>query len=416
MLSQLKMIRPDLYQEVPVTLDPGFGSNGRATGETGVLQGENLMHVVSEVFHSLAVMGMRELRVPSLGQTPVTASVIPYPVAQITVPAWKALPPANVRSGLVQVSESVVLPAAVFNSRFQQKDAGTRSGTRGGTEEFESTGSRNNCPKCGTVGSGECRKAPAPSDRRYGPGGSDCCGACSGDIQGRPCGSGAIGRGVKSDSESAVKSAAVQVLVNAGRSEFQVFLYIDKLNDPNSNDVIEAIRQLAAAKNEAASASLVDVLTHRSPEVREEAIKGLLVGKNGAGMSRGLQLQAVSDDVQLKLAKGMTGLNNPTYVDEGLAYIVIAGSAAESVRAAEALGARKSSNGVDALVEGLNFPDQAVQVACANALGAIGDPKGLAPLADLSNRGGGSCERSRAKRSRYLAEVPFSRPGDRLLQ
>ena len=44
MLSQLNMVRPDLYQNVQVTLDPGFSQNGRVTIETGILEDGNEAH------------------------------------------------------------------------------------------------------------------------------------------------------------------------------------------------------------------------------------------------------------------------------------------------------------------------------------------------------------------------------------
>ena len=392
MLSQLNMVRPDLYQNVQVNLDPGFIQNGKVSVETGILEGENLTHVISELYYSLSVLGMTEMAVPALGGEIVRASAIPYPVASLIVPGWKALPPAQYKGVLIRVSDSSILTAKIFYQKLAARDGDLGAEL---AEGLQSSNARVRAAVAQNMGSLSVDNAVSKlipltkdADREV----RIAVIRALDNFRTDPAAQGALESVVQNDSESSVKTAAVQVLVNAGRNEFQVFLSIEKLGDPNPMVVIDAIGKLAEAKNPAASSSLVDVLMHNSPEVREAAIAGLMRGKNGAGLQRGLQMQGVSDDVKLQLAKAMTGLPEASFVDEGLSYIVVAGSAEESKRAAEALGSRKSVQGISALVEGLSHPDMSVQVTAAEALGQIGDPSGLSPLAEYVQRTQGQAQ------------------------
>lgn len=408
-LGQLRALRPQIYGNVTADTGDNFDISGVVVVKAESVSEDNRSTVTAELFHSFALYGMRELRIPSFSSAPLSTSEIAFPALQAVVFGWDALPPRQYVGVLVDIGNGQAITAAEFYDRLKKRDrslsdsiirvlqsnnSAAKTRLIGSIRELEVTDPIALLLPLTEDNSSEVKLAAitaldtSRSDPRVGT---------------------AMEKVVETDPNAAVKSAAVKVLIAAGNRKYEVFAVIDKLKDPNDAVVLDAVQKLVSSNNSAVAPALVDVLGHGSIDVRDAALKGLVALKNAAALELALGSNAASPEMKISVAKAMTGVEDRKAIVLGLSHLVTNGNPADAAAAAEAIGKLKATDGQAALISGLTNSNGGVRQACATALAEIGAIDAIEPLSAMAgNRQPGDEESATGAAVRILRVQPLS--------
>jgi HEAT repeat protein len=397
--AQLKGAAPQLYGTAQLTVAPDFATSGRATLATSGLSEADRQQVIDEVWSSLAVHGLKTLEVAGLDGA-LGREAVTLPVFTPVVAGWQALPPARWEGAFVDVAGVGTLTATEFYDRVGRSDKALQ------TALISLLGSGVPAAQVRVLGALDALGVTDPATVALpliaSPTKSVALAAVSALASRKtdPRVTEALAALVEGEADPEVKSAAVKVLVAAGNRKYEDYLAIDKLKDPDVGVVAQAVRKLVASKNASLAPALVPVLSHENVDVREEALTGVLSLGNTEAMEAGLQAKEVGADAKVKLAKGLAGKSDAARAVTGLSWLVANGQPADAVAAADALAERKATAAVPTLVAAFEAPGAEVRKAAARALGSIGDPAALEPLAKLV----GSADKAEAAQAELAAQ------------
>ena len=128
---------------------------------------------------------------------------------------------------------------------------------------------------------------------------------------------------VDRDSSPEVKLAAVRALVDAGRSEYKVYLLMEDLKDPNEQKVLRALDRLVKTGDKRISPSLLPLLAHSSDSVRNASADGLISLKANGTMVSALDQTNLDDGLKSQLARALANVDgNDEARDAGLSILL----------------------------------------------------------------------------------------------
>lgn len=377
--DQLKALHPAEYGKATLSLDADPSRVRRATLNLDPERKDAFDVVAAEVFHTLAALGVGEIRAPLLREGPLDATVLRTPAFVLTVPYYDALPPRSIPGSLVVLSPSELLPAAAFAQRLRQGDAAlvdrVLQGLQGPSDTIKlavlgaipSMAIPNRAarvlPLLNDPAPGirlaalkllETEKAPEINDR--------------------------LSAVVETDRDPAVKLAAVRVLSARGVTKYDVFLQMERLSDPAEAVVVDAIGRLVASRNPVVGPALAQALKHPSAKVRTAARDGLV-----AIGARDLTAQALPDEaIDLPTREAFArDLAKSAAADQrftGLSWLLARGTEPAAIEATRTLAEARPAGGLPALITALGRPEAAVRAAAADAVAAWRDPAALGPL------------------------------------
>lgn len=386
--AQLKAARPQQYGAATVQLAADFATSGGATLDVAGLEDGVLQTTIDEVWASLALHGLRTLKVPARGEAPVGRDAVSLPIFAPVLSAWQALPPGAWEGASVRLDAATLVTVAEFRERLARGDKGAQGAALAGLDPSAPGAARVRVlGGLKSLGVPDVAAIALPLLTDADPAVQEAAVGALADQKSDPRVADALAKVVESGAGPAVKTAAVKILVAAGNRKFADFLEIDKLSDKDDGVVIGALRKLVASKNPGVAPALVAVLTHPTVDIRVEALNGILTLGSAEAMEQGLAREDVQPDAKEKLAKALAGQQGAAAA-RGLAWLVGNGKAPDAVAAAGALGERKVAAGVEALVAALGSPEAELRKAAITALGAIGDARAVEPLGALAGRSG----------------------------
>ncbi len=385
--EQVRALRPAIYGEVSLNISSDFAQSGRTDIQVpSRLRPEEIRVLISEFYYTLSSHGAKDIRFSALGNRPVSQSQVPHPAMVAVIDAVKALPPARVNNVLVLVGDGAV-SAEGFYRRLEEKDPALTEGLLTRLQSTEAATRLAVVQAIPRLAIGDLVAVALPLLKDSAASVREAAIQVLDGQKGDPRVQTAMEALVKNDPESRVKSAAVKMLLAAGRTEFSLYAEFDKLRSSDPNAVRSAVNKLGASGDPTAAMALIDVLNHNLMELREEAFQALVKIGHGPSLEKAMTDAMLSDDIRTKIAKAMTGQADPAFVVKGLSFLVISGQPHEAVRAAEGLGKLKNPAGLPALIESLNTPNEEVRGASIRALGTLGMAEALPHLAPLTSPG-----------------------------
>jgi len=361
------------------------------------------------VYYTLIATGFAEVRLA--GQALAPHSFTRGAFAPV-VPIHAALPAGSVRVGFVRVGAELV-PVAAFYERLAQGEAQLQAAARevlsgGGIDAKlallrQLPAFRFRDQEAIVI---ERLKDPAPAVRL----------AALELLRGnstRPV-TRALEEVVEGDTSNEVKLTAVRMLVAAGRTEFSKFLLLDKLTDPDSSVVVEAVKGLVSAGDPAFASSIAELGTHGNPSVRAAAADALVTMKQHGLLAGWVGDDAVNRDVRQRAARILADSGGGPDKAAGLSWLVREGSEEDALHGAAIIKAERVPGTTEALGAALERGESAVRLAAADALAALRDAAGLEPLAKAVRAAGDAAEREAMSDS--ATAIISAQPIDQVIQ
>ena len=383
--GQLKGAQPQLFGTATLEVAADFATSGAATLKVEGLSAADVQAAVDAVWASLALQGLRSLSVPAHGGAALGRDAVAVPVFAPVLSPWQALPPAAWQGALVRLDATTIIPVEELRQRLERGDKGAQAAALAALGVGYPAEARIRVlGALKELGVSDAAASAMPLLQDADPAVQQAAIAALDGQKSDARVADALAKVVESDASPDVKTAAVKLLVASGNRKFADYLEIEKLKDPNDATVIAGLRKLVASKNRGVAPALVPLLAHATVDVRIEALAGLIALGNSEAMEQGLAREDAGPEAREKLAKALTGAQDAGAVARGLAWLVANGKPADATIAAAGLGERKAKEGVPALVGALKSPDGGLRGAAAKALGAIGDPAALEPLAEAA--------------------------------
>lgn len=401
--AQLKAAQPQLFGAASLEVAGDFATSGAATLKVEGLSAQDLQTAVDEVWASLALQGLRSLTVPALGGS-LGRDAVALPVFAPVLAPWQALPPARWSGASVRMDAATLIPVEELRQRLERGDKaaqGAALAALGAGYPAEAKARVLGALK--ELGVTDAASVALPLLQDKDPVVQLAAVAALDAQRGDARVAEALEKLVESEAGPDVKAAAVKVLVAAGNRKYADYLEIEKLEDKDDGVVIGALRKLTASKNPGVAPALVPLLGHPTVDIKIEALTGLISLGNAEAMEQGLAFEGTAPEAREKLAKALTGAQSPAAAARGLAWLVANGKPADAVIAAQGLGEKKAKEGVQALIGALRSADPALRSAAAKALGAIGDPAAIEPLAEAA--GAATGEEAKALEAAAVAAI-----------
>jgi HEAT repeat protein len=385
--EQVQALRPAIYGEVSLNISSDFAQSGRVHVQVpSRLRPEEVKVLISEFYYTLSSHGATDIRFSALGNQPVVQSQVPHVAMVAVIDAVKALPPARVTNVLVLVGDGAV-SADGFYRRFAERDPALTEGLLSRLNNSDAPTRLAIVQAMPNLAIADLPHVVLPllqdADATVREAAVFALEAQKND----PRVQSAMEGLVKNDPEGRIKSAAVKMLLGAGRNEFTLYAEFDKLRSSDPTVVRSAVTRLGESGDPTAAVALIDVLNHSAIELREEAFQALVKIGHGPSLEKAMTDSMLSDRIRAKIAKAMTGHSDTGIVVKGLSFLVTSGEPSEAIRAAEGLGQLKNPAGLSALTEVLNSPEEEVRGAAIRSLGNLGLAEALPHLAPLTSPG-----------------------------
>ena len=385
--EQVRALRPAIYGEVSMNISSDFAQSSRVNIQVpSKLRPEEIKVLISEVYYTLSSHGARDIRFSALGNQPVSQSQVPHPAMVAVIDAVKALPPARVSNVLVLVGDGAV-SADGFYRRLAERDPELTQGLLTRLQSKEAATRLAVVQAMPTLAIADLPTVALPLLQDSDASVREAAVFALDSQKSDPRVQSAMEELVKNDPEGRIKSAAVKMLLGAGRTEFALYAEFDKLRSNDPMSVRSAVKTLGESGDPTAAMALIDVLNHNTVELRDEAFQALVKIGHGPALEKAMGNSILADDIRSRVAKAMTGHPDPAIVVKGLSFLVVSGESHEAARAAEGLGQLKNPAGLPALTEALNSPDDEVRSAAIAALGALGLAEALPHLAPMTSPG-----------------------------
>jgi len=382
---RLRTKRGPMYAGTEIRLGNMFASSGDVEVTLGEAAKSNVRVVVSEVYWTLTVAGAREIRIPQLKKDALSVTDIPLGAAQVILQLWQILPPRTPGPGLVNYNGKLEKASEI---RRRLKD-GERSVVNQVIALLRNpvafvriqavnalTGLRLAKPEANRREAGliVALQDPDPNVRRV------VIKSFVGTRSKRTLS--ALEKVVKTDPVADLKTAAVRILTAAGNKEYAVFILFDKLKDRDDSVVMEAIEKLSKETSKPGVAlALVDVLTHRSSQVADLAMAGI-VGFNNSEALRKIVGSEFAARYRQRAAKVLSAGEGED-ADLALRYLIVHGTEEQQISGIGQVAQRRRYKLVSVVIGMLDASSTpAVRKSAAEALGKIKDSKALQPLAD----------------------------------
>jgi HEAT repeat protein len=366
------------YTGTSLTLAPNFASTGAASVVLGDAAKKSIAVVVSEIYWTLRAAGVREVRFPDISKDSVTSSQVPYGAAAIVLQLWQILPPGAPGPGLARVGDKL-LSAYVVRQKLDSKDKSTVSAVFDLLDSPVPYVRRHvvkavagmNLPKV------EAKLIPVLSD-------SDksvklaVLAAFSGTKSKKVLR--ALETVVQEDPDPSIQSGAARILSAAGNQKYALVVLYDKLKDTDEGVVMDAVQKLTSSGKPEVALALVDVLVHRSAQIRSMAMKGIVAAKEVGALRKVVESAEIESKFRAEAARVLATGSGET-PDLGLRYLITSGDEKSRIWAVGEVASRRRYKLVPEVISALDHAAADVRSAAAKALGIVKDSKALVPLA-----------------------------------
>ena len=196
----------------------------------------------------------------------------------------------------------------------------------------------------------------------------------------------ALSKLMESEKEPRIAGAAAQILRDSGDQKYASVGLFHVLAGDDPEAALEAARQLGEMKEKRAVSELARVARSPHVKLRIAAVEAIASIGDSNVLKDLLGFPDIPSDAKVRAAQLLAALPEAARAQNGQVYLLLNGKGDDSANAATWLGDTRSPQVVSWLVKALDHAESKTRRAAAAALGKIGDPRALAPLAEASAR------------------------------
>lgn len=341
--------------------------------------------IIGETVYTLTELGAVSLSFPLLGGGAYGREQVDTPAYSAILPLWRALPPQPMPMGLVVMGDGSLVPSRTVASWIEMKDPKI--------VQFAVDFLKSQDDRVVRVGMACLAHLKVPNIQSLllpllKHGNADIRLAATGAMTGTrdPGILQALSEMMKDEQDARISSVAADILQASGDPRYATFGLFHVLAGTDHAAACAAANKLGELKDRRAVPELAKAARSSDSKLRLAAVDA--IGQIG-DMNVLKDLLGFSDiaaDVKIRAAQIISALPDPARAQNGQVYLLLNGTGADSAKAAEQLGDTRSSQVVPWLIQALRHSEQATRKAVAEALGKIGDPRALAPLAEATAR------------------------------
>lgn len=351
--------------------------------------------VISEVFWTMAAMGITELLAPPAIRGAVTVDQLGYGAHVLMLTPFDLLNYARVedvpRLGFVMV-EGKPIAAPEAAARLAKGDVALRKPL---TSAVSGTALRAKMLVIDAVGRSDVREAyrlktedliPALSDVSLSVRSAALDAVIGAGIKDNKPVLAALELMVENDADTNLKLRAVKSLSKAGVAKYNDLLQAEKLRTGTAAEALKAVQTLAKSSQVKISApALVGALSHSDQSVRDAAFQGLVDMKQVELLFGAIDSDQLTEETRERIARVSVEEGSARARDRSLEYLISKGSEQGAIFAAQTYGKRGSKAATPLLVGALKHNSPMVRSASAEALAQIKDERAIVPLADAAD-------------------------------
>jgi HEAT repeat protein len=343
--------------------------------------------IVGEVVYTLTELGATAVSFPALQPTPIPREEVDSPAFTLITPLWQSLPPAKPPIGLIRMPDGALATSAQVKAWIAAHDSKVITATLG------FLGSKNE--RIVTSALASLRPLSVPNLPKHllpllrHPSANirlSVVQALGGSKN--PKVLMALSNVVGGDKDPRVSGMAATTLADSGNPKFASFAMFHALKGTDPKAAADAARRLGSMKEQRAVAELAKAARSGYAELRLAAVDAISAIGAVNVLRDLLSFSDIQADVKLRSASLLGQHPDPLVAQNGLVYLLQQGTGDHSAGAAAKLGETRDPKVVPWLITAIGHREPKTRVAAAQALGIIGDPRALGPLAEASRRGG----------------------------
>ncbi len=299
LFEALRRASPKRYEGLELLIPDGFDLARRASLRCPAPNESSCAIALAEVGLSLRAAGVDKVRLEGT-EREASLGALPIQALAPVVPFWSALPPNQVSLGLVQLG-SRFLPAAEFYEILSRKNPAVAQAARQELRTGFSLAQVAVARNARVLGVDDARALMALLDAE-----DPAVRAVGLEVLAKERSSDFLARCEKiadSDPDPGVKSAAVRILVDAGRSKYKVYLLLDDLKLQDEARVRVALKKLTATGDPRIGPAILPLLAHSSATIREEAADALVALKAYGPMAEAAADAGIDSALRSRLAR-----------------------------------------------------------------------------------------------------------------
>lgn len=341
--------------------------------------------IVGEVVYTLTGVGATGVSFPVLGGGAYDRAKVDTPAYVAIVPLWRVLPPQALPVGLVRLVDGTLIESSAVSTWIEERDPKVvQHATKflaDRDERIVRAGlaclSHLKVPNLQTLLLG-LLEHPNAEIRLIAT--TSMSGTRDPKILT------ALSALMESEKEARIAGAAAQILRDSGSAQFSSvgLFYVLSGDDPEA--ALEAARKLGEMKEKRAVSELARVARSPHVKLRIAAVEAIATIGDANVLKDLLGFPDIPADAKVRAAQLLAALPEAAKAQNGQVYLLLNGTGDDSANAATWLGDTRSPQVVSWLLKALDHAESKTRRAAATALGKIGDPRALAPLAEASAR------------------------------
>lgn len=335
--------------------------------------------VMAETTYTFTENGATRVIFPKKAPEGWTRADVPFSAYVLSVPLWQVLPPDGLTGALAQLPDGTLTTAEAALDKLAKGDREMQAAVW-------SYASQAGAPALAVVRAAPLVKIPALDDKLIPlleSGDPALRTAALSGLEGLDDKkvNTALRQVMDNDPEPRLRDVAAGMLAKSKDEKFATAAQYHALRSSDPAIVKAAAEGLGKSKQKEATDQLLGVLGHQSDAVRAAVIAALIERGDQKALVARLDDTKLDGGIRLEAARALAAGKDATARHAALMHLAVEGRGDDAVQAATALAEFDKKETYAALGKALRHPEGAARVAAAGALGKLGKPAGLEPLA-----------------------------------
>lgn len=372
--------KPSTYGDARLAFQPDAAKTGIVYVYLDVKKAAYNPIAMAELVYTFTENGASKVIFPKVQEQGWTRDDVPFPAYVLTVPLYKALPPARMGGSLVKLPDGTLLGSEAAMSKMKKGDKGLIDAAWSYVANGPPAAALAAVKAAPLLGLKDLDDRLIPVLKS-----DDAAlrGAALDGLQGKDnkAVNVALRAVMDKDKDAALRDKAAGLLSASKDPTFSTAAQYHALRSKDPKIVAAAAKGLGASKQKEATEQLVNTLSNPDAGVRTAVIAALLQRGDTDALEAALKNEKLGLDARIEAAQALTQTKSKAAAHAGLLFLAVKAKGDVSAGAAAKLAGYDKPATYAALGDAVKHSEGETRRAAASALSRLGTPKGLAPLA-----------------------------------